>query len=681
MEKIDLKSMREEIERLRLEIENHNYRYYILNQPEISDQKYDELYKKLERLENEFPQFKTKTSPTQRVGADIQKEFKQVKHEVAMRSLENTYSFSEIADWHKRISKIISEQKEFIVELKIDGVSASLAYENGSFTLGLSRGTGEIGDDITENLRTLPSIPLSLRKEKEIILPKKIIVRGEVYLDTEDFKKLNQIKKKENGQLFANPRNAAAGSLKLLDQKITARRRLKCFIHSLGKVEGSAIETQWQFLELAKKYGFAVNPYVEKCSEIEKVIHFCEKWHHKRNTLPYEIDGIVIKVNSFKQQSLLGYTHKSPRWAIAYKFPAQQAATELKDVKFQVGRTGIITPVAVLEPVECCGVTISRATLHNFDEIKRLGLFINDRVIVERAGDVIPKIIKTVKGARAGTEREISLPDKCPVCAGTIQKEREEEVAFRCINPACPAQIKKKLIHFASKNALDIEGLGKSAVEQIVDKKLASDPADIFYIKKESLLALDLFAEKKADNLIKAISKGKHAVLEKVIYGFGIRHVGEKAALVLAGKYETIDNLVKAKKDDLENINEIGPVMAQSIVNYFSQKEVKEMLEKLKKAGLKLKQEVKKGHSPLSGLKLVFTGELENFTRNEAKKAAEELGANVLSNVTLQTNLLVAGKNTGTKQEKAKKLGIKIINEEDFKKLIKNPNGFIKTVS
>lgn len=666
----NLKQIEKEIEKLRDQIRHHDYLYYVLSQPKISDTEYDGLYKKLERLEAEYPQFKSNSSPTQRVGGEIQKEFRQVKHEVPMRSLDNSYSFKEIKEWEERISKIVPQDKEYVVELKIDGVSTSLIYDDENFKMGLSRGTGEIGDEITENLKTVRSIPLVLRKSKELPLPSRLIVRGEVYIDIKDFEKLNAEKKGEE-QLFANPRNAAAGSLKLLDPKITAQRNLKCFIHSLGKGEGVNFDTQWHFLGTVRRYGFAVNPHTKKCSSIEEVLAFCEGWHKKRQGLPYQIDGIVIKVNSFEQQERLGYTLKSPRWAIAYKFPAEQATTILEDVKFQVGRTGIITPVAVLKPVACAGVTISRATLHNFDEIKRLGVRIGDKVVVERAGEVIPKIVKPVKTARTGKEKKIEIPQKCPVCDGKVEREKEE-VAYRCINLSCSAQIKRRLEHFTSRDALDIEGFGEAVVEQLVDKNLVEDIADIFYLKKEGLLGLELFAEKRADNLLFAIEEAKKSPLSNIIYGLGIEHVGEKAAFVLTDKYKSIDELMSAKKEDLEEIYEVGSVMAEAIVNFFRQDEAKKVVAKLKKAGLPMKSlKTVKSTGVLDGKKVVFTGELENFTRAEARKKARELGANVVSDVSPRTDIVVAGKNPGSKYKEAKELNIKIIDEKEFLNLIK----------
>ncbi|MFH1856323.1 MAG: NAD-dependent DNA ligase LigA [Candidatus Omnitrophota bacterium] len=665
-----LEKIRKKIDNIREEIRHHDYCYYVLNQPEISDEEYDKLYKKLEELEKKYPRFKSDISPTQRVGGTVQEGFKQVHHEVPMLSLDNTYSFEEIKEWEKRISKFIPKDKEYTVELKIDGVSASLIYENGKFALGLARGNGEIGDDISENLKTIVTVPLVLRKSKQVSMPERVIVRGEIYMDIKDFERINRGKIDKEEHLFANPRNAAAGSLKLLDPKITAKRDLKCFIHSMAKIEGVDFDTQWQFLETAKEYGFVVNPHVEKCASIEEVIKFCNRWENKRESLSYQIDGIVIKVNSFKQQKKLGMTHKSPRWAVAYKFPAQQATTVLEDVKFQVGRTGTITPVAVLKPVVCAGVTISRATLHNFDEIKRLDVKIKDRVIIERAGEVIPKIVKPVKSVRTGKEKEIKAPDNCPICGEKIERE-EKEVALRCINPLCAAQLKKSLEHFASKNALDIEGMGEAVVEQLVDKKLIKDIADIFYLKKSSLLELELFAEKKADNLLRAVEKNKSRPLSKVIYGFGIRHVGEKAAFILSEQYLSIDNLMQARKEELEEIHEVGPVMAEAVVRFFAQHKTKEIITKLKKAGLSMKSAPNAGPKPLIGKKIVFTGELENFTRAEATSAAMELGADIVSVVSSQTDLVVAGENPGSKYKKAEKLNIKIITETEFSDLIK----------
>ena len=669
-----LEEVKRKVEKLREEIRHHDYRYYVLNQPEISDKEYDDLVKKLKQLEKQHPQLITPDSPTQRVGEKPLIGFKTVKHRVAMLSLDNTYSSEEIEEWDKRVHKGLPGGKaEYVVELKIDGVGVSLTYEKGVFLVGATRGDGITGDDITQNLKTIKSIPLRFLTTGSSQLPDVIEVRGEVFMEKADFEKLNAEKKKKDEALFANPRNAAAGSLKLLDSQLTAQRKLNCFIHSFGTLEGGKVyKTHWEFLQSAKRLGLRVNPQIKLCKNVNEVISYCENWDNKRGRLGYEIDGMVIKVNSLAQQKRLGYTMKSPRWAIAYKFPAQQATTTLKNIILQVGRTGVITPVAMLEPVECGGVTISRATLHNFDEIRRLDVRIGDRVIVERAGEVIPKIVKVVESVRKGRREIFKVPEKCPECGGRITKEKEEEVAYRCINPSCPAQLERGLVHFASRNAMDIEGFGESVVEQVVKNGLVKDFAGIYSLGKENLLRLELFAEKRAQNLLDAIEKSKERPLSRLLFALGIRHVGEKAAETLAEEFGSIDALMEAKEEELERIPEVGPALAGSVREFFRQKEIRILIEKLKKAGLKLEQErVKKGPQILTGKTFVFTGELKGYSRPEAEKLVKNLGGKASSSVSKQTSYVVVGESPGSKYGKAKAFGVPVLSEEEFEKLIK----------
>ncbi len=669
-----LEEVKRKVEKLREEIRHHDYRYYVLNQPEISDREYDDLVKKLEELEKKHPQLITPDSPTQRVGEKPLIGFKTVRHRVAMLSLDNTYSSQEIEEWDRRVHKGLPGGKvEYIVELKIDGVGVSLTYERGIFLVGATRGDGVTGDDITQNLKTIKSIPLRFLTTDSSQLPDLIEVRGEVFMERDDFEKLNAEKKKKSEALFANPRNAAAGSLKLLDSRLTAGRKLNCFIHSFGTLEGGKVyKTHWEFLQSAKRLGLRVNPEIKLCKNINEVVRYCENWENKRGKLGYEIDGMVIKVNSLPQQKRLGYTMKSPRWAIAYKFPAQQATTTLEDIVLQVGRTGVITPVAMLKPVECAGVTISRATLHNFDEIKRLDVRIGDRVIVERAGEVIPKIVKVVESVRKGRREIFKVPEKCPECGGRITKEKEEEVAYRCINPSCPAQLERGLVHFASRNAMDIEGFGESVVEQVVRNGLVKDFAGIYSLRKEDFLKLELFAEKRAQNLLDAIEKSKERPLARPLFALGIRHVGEKAAETLAEEFGSLDGLMEATEEELERIPEVGPALAASVREFFKQKEIRILIDKLKKAGLKLEQEkVKKGPQVLAGKTFVFTGELKGYSRSEAEELVKDLGGKASSLVSKQTSYVVVGESPGSKYGKAKALGVPIISEEQFEKLIK----------
>lgn len=572
--------------------------------------------------------------------------------------------------------KRISQRKEvitseYVVEPKIDGVSAALTYENGILTIGATRGDGETGEEITANIKTVRSIPLSLISISKIPIPRRLEIRGEVYIEKKDFNRLNEEISLKSETIFANPRNAAAGSLRQKDPRVTTSRPLKFFAHSYGEVTGEKINSHWEYLQKLKEYGIKAIEQAKLCKNIDEVINYCKEWEEKRDNLAYEIDGMVIKINSLQQQEILGSTLKSPRWAIAYKFPARQATTKIINIIVQVGRTGIITPVAEFEPVECAGVTISHSTLHNFDEIKRLAVKIGDTVIIERAGEVIPKIVKVIVSKRTGKEKEFKVPSHCPVCNGPIVKEKEE-VAYRCINPSCPAQLARGLIHFGSRKALDIEGLGESAVEQLVEKKIISDFADIYFLKKEDFLKLDLFANKKTENLLMTIEKSKNHPLGRLLYAIGIRNVGEKAAQVLAERFETMDNLMKAEIADLTFIYEIGPVMAESVVRFFQQEGTRKLIEKLKKAGVRMEEEKKKiGSRPLLGKTFVFTGELKSFTRSEAETKVKELGGNPTSSVSKKTDFVVIGENPGSKYTKARELGLKILSEEEFINLVK----------
>ena len=668
-------NIRKIIEELRNSIRHHDQAYYILNQPEISDKEYDDLMKKLQEYESQYPGLVRPDSPTQRVGGKPVDKFLPVKHLAPMLSLDNVYSFEELRDWDRRVAKQLFPLKaQWIVELKTDGVGISLIYKNGALSAGATRGDGETGDDVTENIQTIKSIPMRIeKKELKERMPHLLEVRGEVYMDREGFRKLNLQRQNENEALFVNPRNAAAGSLKLLDPRITAKRKLKYFLHSFGVQEGGRqYEAHFEFLNYMKELGFSTNPETSLCRDIEEVISYCSNWQEKREKLSYDIDGMVIKVNDMAQQKKLGFTMRSPRWAVAYKFPAKQATTVVKDILFQVGRTGVITPVAELEPVECGGVTISRSTLHNFDEVGRLDIRVRDHVVIERAGEVIPKIVSVIKSLRNGSEQEVRIPEKCPACLGAISRE-EEEVAYRCINPSCPAHLERGLFHFASRDAMDIAGLGDSVIEQLVQKKAVMDFMDIYYLTKEDLFKLEFFADKKAQNLVDAVRDSKNRPLSRVLYALGIRHVGEKTAELLAEKYKSMDNLINADKADLESIKEVGPVVADTIKAFFGQPQARVLIDKMKKAGISLEGEkggVKKPQV-LEGLAFVFTGELKNWTRKQAETAVKELGGSASTSVSRKTDYVVAGENPGSKHRTAKELGIKIINEEQFEKLTK----------
>jgi DNA ligase (NAD+) len=659
--------IKRKIENLREKIRRHDYLYYALSQPEISDKEYDEFMRQLKDLEEKYPHFKTEDSPAVRVSGAILEGFKTVKHKQKMLSLDNTYSFQELEDWAKRLRKGLGqgEKIEYIVEHKIDGVSANITYEKGKLSIGATRGDGETGEDVTGNIKTIRAIPLVLMGKN---IPDFIEIRGEAYMDRKDFQVLNKERERLGEALFANPRNATSGSLKLLDTNIVAKRRLNFFTHSLGEYKGPQILSQGEFLGKLKEWGMRTNPYSRLCKNLDEAIEYCKIWQEKREDITYDIDGMVVKLNSIAGQKKLGFTLKSPRWAVAYKFPARQATTVVLKINVNIGRTGVITPTAQLKPVECAGVIIRHATLHNFDEIKRLNIKEGDHVLIERAGDVIPKVIKVVENRG---KKAFTVPKACPVCRGLVVKEKEKDVAYRCINPSCPAQLERGLLHFASRQAMDIAGLGEAVVEQLVRKGLVKDFADIYFLNKEQLLQLELFKEKKSENLLSAIEKSKQQRLSRLIYGLGIRHVGERAAYCLVQRFKILDNLLSARLEDFDALYEVGPVMAESIVGFFKQPSTKELIRKLKNTGLNLKEKtvlVKK--SALSGKTIVFTGELKDYSRLRAEELARQLGADPSLSVSKNTDFVVAGENPGSKYDKAKDLGVKIIDEAEFSRLI-----------
>ncbi len=667
---MDLEKVKKEIEGLRAEIRRADYRYYVLSDPEISDKEYDELLMQLKALEKKYPQFITPDSPTQRVSGGLLEGFPTVRHRMKMLSLDNTYSIEELKEWEEKINRLLKREVklDYFVELKIDGVSCSLTYEKGLLMVGATRGDGEVGEDITPNVKTIKSLPLKLLGED---FPDILDVRGEIYLDKKDLEVLNKQRLKNGEPPFANPRNAASGSLKLLDPQLVAQRNLKYFVHSFGWSRGYSFTTHKEFLEGAKRWGLRVNPHNRYCRNLEEVIDYCLAWEKKRDDLDYEIDGVVVKIDNYALRQELGETLKSPRWAVAYKFPAHQATTVVERVEFGVGRTGIITPVAVLRPVECGGVTISHATLHNFEEVERLDVRVGDTVLIERAGEVIPKVVKVITSQRRGKEKKIKVPRVCPICRERIVKEKEEEVYWYCINPDCPARIKGSLLHYASRAAMDIEGMGEAVVEELVNRKMVKQISDIYKLTREDLLKLPLFAEKKANNLILAIEVSKSRPLWRFLYGLGIRHIGEKAAMVLAEHYPEIDRFFFLKVEDLQRLSEIGPVMANSIVRFFSSKHVREMIEQLKGYGLHLKEEKAKARGPLSNKVFIFTGELESFSRSQAQRVVESLGGKWATSISKNIDYVVVGKNPGSKYQRAKALGLKVIDEEEFKRLIK----------
>ncbi|MDD5348143.1 MAG: NAD-dependent DNA ligase LigA [Candidatus Omnitrophica bacterium] len=660
--------IQKKIEGLREKIRDHDYRYYVLSQPVISDKEFDGLMRQLTELEDANPEYRSPDSPTVRVGGGLLAGFPTVRHRQPMRSLDNTYSFGELKAWEARVHKVLKagEPVEFVVEHKIDGLSANLTYEKGRLVIGATRGDGSTGEDVTANIKTIRAIPLALRANGAS--PERIEIRGEVYMDNKDFEAVNEEKRARGEELFVNPRNAAAGSLKLLDTRIVAERRLNFFAHSLGEYRGTNIASQWDYLAKLREWGVRVNPYSRRCRNLGEVKAYWDEWLAQRDSLTYDIDGIVVKVNDFAQQKKLGTTLKSPRWAVAFKFPARQATTTVVKITANVGRTGVITPTAQLEPVECGGVTIRNATLHNYNEIKRLGIREGDRVLIERAGDVIPKVVKVVehRGKKA-----LAPPKVCPVCGTDVVKEKEADVAYRCINPSCPAQLERGLLHFASRTAMDIEGMGQSAVEQLVRLRLVRTFADIYKLTAEDLAKLELFKEKKADNLLAAIRQSKSRPLSKLVYALGIRHVGEKAAYVLARHFKNLDALAKAKREDFDAIYEIGPVIAASVKAYFALPSTQTLIEEFKARGLTFTEpDAAAAPGKFSGKTVVFTGELSGFSRFRAEELVRNQAGTTSSSVSKKTDFVVAGLNPGSKFDKAKKLGIRIIDEKQFLKML-----------
>ncbi len=653
-----------EIERLRKEINYHNYRYYVLNDPVISDYEYDMLVKRLKDLEDEFPEFITPDSPTQRVGGEPLKEFLTVTHDPPMLSLDNTYSYEELREFDKRLRKSI-RTINYLGELKVDGVAVSLKYKNGIFYQGATRGDGNRGDDITANLKTIKSLPLRLLTDEPDFL--NLEVRGEVFITKKQFMEMNKLREEKDEPLFANPRNAAAGSLKLLDPKEVASRKLDIFIHTVPNPPAKRYTSDLTVLKRLSEIGFKVIPHSGLLPTIDDVIGFCEEWKDKKEELPYEVDGIVIKVDNFAQRKELGETIKSPRWAVAYKYPPKQATTRIKRIYVQVGRTGVLTPVAEFEPVFLSGTTVTHATLHNFEEMKRKDIKVNDTVIIEKAGEIIPQVVKVVKDKRTGKEKEFPIPKHCPVCGGNVFKEKEE-VAYRCVNVSCPAQIKRRIEHFASRKAMDIENLGEKIINLLVEKGLIKDFADLYFLKREDLLELERMGEKSVQNLLNAIENSKNRPFHRVLYALGIRHIGIGGAQILANHFPSIDLLAKASYEELSQIPGIGPIIGESIKNFFSDKNNLSLIAKLKRAGVKLSEE--KREKRLSGKTFVITGTLKNFTREETHELIISQGGNIGSTVSKKTDYLVVGAEPGSKLAKAHSLGVKVISEEEFLKLI-----------
>jgi DNA ligase (NAD+) len=673
-EKLSKEEAKKRIEKLRKEIQYHDYLYYVLNKPVISDAAYDSLKRELIELEKQFPEFITPDSPTQRVGGPPLKEFKKVKHKIPMLTLQDAFSEEEMRDWLKRIERLLSPSEfknlDFFAELKMDGLATSLIYKDGILVRGATRGDGYTGEDITQNVKTIKCIPLRLRLEalpKKYKAPREIEIRGEIYMTKKAFEELNKEQKEKGEEPFANPRNAAAGSVRQLDPKITAKRKLA--FYGYDTVSDFGQKTHQEAHEIIRTLGIPENPLNRHCRSLEEVIKFHSEIAKKRESLPYEIDGIVVNVNDDSIFKKLGFVGRAPRGSIAFKFPGIQATTKVKDIIVQVGRTGKLTPVAVLEPVRVGGVTVSRATLHNFDWLEKLDVRIGDTVIVQRAGDVIPEVLQAIPSLRTGKEKKFKVPQKCPVCGSKLIR-KPGEVDYYCSNKNCFALRRRFLYHFVSKKAFDIVKLGPKIIDRFIEEGLISNAVDIFKLKKEDIASLFRFGEKSAQNLIDSIEKAKKIPLARFIYALGIRHVGEQTAIDLANYFGSIEKLKKASFQEINSIPDIGDVVAKSIYDFFRNKENLKLIDELMKVGVKIISP-KKVEAKLKGLTFVFTGALKTMTRDEAKEKVRLLGGNVSSSVSKKTDYVVCGEYPGSKYEKAKKLGVKIISEEEFLKMIK----------
>lgn len=649
-------------------LHEYGHAYYVLDKPLVPDSTYDQLMQELIALEEAHPSLISPDSPTQRVGGAVLEGFQKVTHRYPMLSLSNAFGEEDLRDFDRKIRQAIGDHFSYICELKIDGLAISLRYEDGRFVQGATRGDGQVGEDITSNLKTIRAIPLRLKE------PVTIEVRGEAYMPKKSFESLNAARAENGEELFANPRNAAAGSLRQLDPKVAASRNLSMFIYGIGgDGEAYGIDSHGEMLDYLARLGFPSNRERQACATIEEVMAFINKWTEERPNLPYEIDGIVIKVNRYAHQDELGFTAKSPRWAIAYKFPAEEVTTKLLDIDLTVGRTGVITPTAILTPVQVAGTTVSRASLHNEDLIKEKDIRIGDTVIVRKAGDIIPQVVGVILAERPEGTIPYEYPKTCPACGSEVVRI-EGDVALRCVNPTCPAQIAEGIKHFVSRNAMNVDGLGEKVVEQLLREGYIANVADLYLLQVEQLVKLERMGEKSAKNLVEALEKSKDNSLERLLFGLGIRHVGEKAAKILAAEYETMDALMKANEADLTNIHEIGDKMAESIVAYFANEEIQTLIARLKDVGVNMVYKGKKvvveaGANPFAGKTIVLTGKLAQLTRNEAKAKIEELGGTVAGSVSKKTDLVIAGEDAGSKLEKAQSLGIEIWDEN---RLIEN---------
>ncbi|MHB9068899.1 MAG: NAD-dependent DNA ligase LigA [Sedimentisphaerales bacterium] len=654
------------IRSLREQIRRHDELYYVQNAPEISDRKYDELFSELKKLEQQNPLLITPDSPTQRVSEQPIEGFGQVAHSLPMLSIDNTYNADELRAFDEKITKGLGTKDYcYAVELKIDGLAVSLRYEKGRLVLGATRGDGTTGDNVTNNIRTIRAIPLSLGDNAPAVLE----VRGEVYMPKKAFAQLNEQREQQGQALFANPRNAAAGSLKLLDAKTTSQRKLSFFAYAIGQTNGSFAKTHLESLEKLKKFGLPVNPHIKKAANIDEVIKICDKWEIERFKLDYQIDGMVIKVDSLVQRDILGTTGRSPRWCISYKFPAEQAQTKILSIDVQVGKTGILTPVANFEPVQLAGTTVKRASLHNFDEVQRLDVCVGDTVIIEKAGEIIPQVIEVKKELRPKDAKQFLPPVICPECGSNVQKD-ENGVYIRCISSNCPAQLKEKLRYFAGRDQMDIENLGPAIIDQLVDKKIVKDFADLYKLDVNTLASLDRMADKSAWNIVDGIEKSKSQSLDRLIAALGIRHVGIQNGEILAEHFGSIDAIKKATVEELTTIDQIGPVLAKSICQYFSDDDNIKLIDKLIAAGINPEYKKTKQSDALAGKTFVVTGTLEKFSRPEIEKAIKQNGGKTSSSVSKKTDYVLAGAEAGSKLDKANQLGVKVISENEFIKMI-----------
>ncbi|GKS55542.1 MULTISPECIES: NAD-dependent DNA ligase LigA [Enterococcus] len=652
-------------EELRVQLDRWSREYYVLDQPTVEDYIYDKTYAELVAIEEQYPDLITADSPTQRVGGKILSSFEKVTHDIPLYSLNDVFNKEELLAFDQRVQKAIGRPVAYCCELKIDGLSVSLRYENGEFVRGATRGDGSVGENITENLKTVRSVPIKLKE------PMSIEVRGECFMPKRSFVKLNQKNEEEGKPVFANPRNAAAGSLRQLDSKITAKRNLDTFLYTVADFGPMQATTQYEALEELDKIGFHTNHEKRLCHSIDEVWAFIEEYHEKRKDLPYEIDGIVIKVNDFSLQDQLGFTVKAPRWATAYKFPPEEVETVIEEIEWTVGRTGVVTPTAIMTPVRVAGTTVSRASLHNGDYIQMKDIRLNDTVQIYKAGDIIPEVAQVILDKRPKDSEPYKMPEHCPVCHSELV-HLDEEVALRCINPKCPAQMKEGLNHFVSRNAMNIDGLGPRVLEQMYDKKLVADVADLYKLTEEELLMLDKIKEKSANNILTAIDNSKENSVERLIFGLGIRHVGAKAAKILAEHFGDLETLSRSDFESIIQLDTIGDIIADSVVTYFDNEEVHELMEELKQAGVNLEYkgirstQLKEVESPFKNKTIVLTGKLTRFTREEAKETIENLGGKVTGSVSKKTDIVVAGEDAGSKLTKAQELGVEVWTEDQM---------------